>query len=163
MHHTEQKEKVLLAGIVAGRVCVCECVCVCVGRGELCCLGAYLLQEMVARHAKRWRGKAADSHRQAGRQAGRQAEQVSDDQSILRHLLYRRTDTAFAPAAPSERKNLSIVWNWRVMADRGTKCLCFWWIWGAGRHCPCSPVDWKGGELAYCVSVRAELDRCPAK
>lgn len=36
--------------------------------------------------------------------ADRQAESASDDQSILRHLLCRRTDTAFAPAAPSERK-----------------------------------------------------------
>lgn len=42
-------------------------------------------------------------------QADRQAESASDDQSILRHLLCRRTDYAFAPAAPSERKTLSIV------------------------------------------------------
>lgn len=47
---------------------MCVSVCVCVGRGELCCLGAYLLQEMEARHAKRWRGDAADSHRQTDRQ-----------------------------------------------------------------------------------------------
>ena len=62
-----QKKGILAAIVVLQGVCLCVCVCVCVrereGEREVgeCCLGAYLLLEKGARHAKEWKGRARNT------------------------------------------------------------------------------------------------------
>lgn len=112
---------------------------------------------MEARHAKRWRGDAADSHRQTDRQNQRLTISPSSVTSSAGALTLHLLRLHHLREKPLHCVKLTCHVRLR------NKMLIFLDESEAPVVTVRAARRTERGELVYCVSVRAELDRCPAK